>query len=217
MAVLTAHMTELEAVNEMLRSIGETAVQGLASGQQDAAQAEEVLHQVSRRVQAQGWHCNTKRGVTITKNIENQFPLGVNVLKVDTVNPRGYRRQSYRPSAHINVGMRRAADGNKFLLYDIDRNSETWATLTELSVDIIEFLPYEDLTPLLQTYVHKAAGHQYQKTAVSSTVLWEFTREDVDEAQMNAIQEDAANEDFNVFRDTAAREVVYRNNPLYGT
>ncbi len=218
MAVLTAHLTELEAVNEMLRSIGETAVQGLGSGQQDAEQANTVLHEVSRRIQAQGWHCNTKRGFSLTRNTDNQFPLGVNVLKVDTVNPRGNRRQSYTPSAFYNVGMRRAADGNKFLLYDIDRNTEVWADgPTTLTVDIIEFLPFGDLTPLLQTYIHKAAGHQYQKTAVSSTTLWEFTREDVDEALIGAVQEDSENEDFNVFRDTAAREIVQRNNPLYGT
>jgi hypothetical protein len=216
--VMTAHLTELEAVNEILRSIGESPVQGLNSGQQDAEQAAAVLLLVSRRIQAQGWYCNTRRGVVLTKNSDNQFPLGVNVLKVDTVNPR--RRSDagdQTNSKRYNVVMRRAADGLKFILYDLNNNTEVWTTPDTLTVDVIEFLPFDDLTPLLQSYIHMAAGHRYQKTAVSSQVLWEFTKEDVDESTAAAIQEDADNEDESAFTDGAPAEIVRRNNPLYGS
>jgi len=217
--VMTAHLTELEAVNEILRSIGETPVQGLSSGQHDAEQAAEVLHQVSRRIQAQGWFCNTRRGVVLTKNSSDQFPLGVNVLKVDTVDPPMRRSdagdQTY--SKRYNVVMRREAAGSKFILYDLTNNSETWTTPTTLTVDLVEFLPFDDLTPLLQTYIHFAAGHRFQKVSVSSQVLWEFTKEDVEEAQMMAVQEDADNEDASAHQYGAVAEVSRRNNPLYGS
>jgi hypothetical protein len=216
--VMIAHLTELEAVNEILRSIGETPVQGLDSGQQDAEQAAEVLHQVSRRIQAQGWYSNTRRGVVLTKNFTNQFPLGVNVLKVDTVNPRDRSEAGNQTnSKQYNAVMRREAAGSKFILYDLNNNTETWATPTTLTIDVVEFLPFNDLTPLLQTYIHFAAGHRFQKVSVSSQVLWEFTREDVDEAQLMAVQEDADNEDDSVHRYGATAEVSRRNNPLYGS
>ena len=50
----TAHMTKLQAVNQMLRSINEQAVSSLSSGQIDAERAEEVLNETSRRVQSEG-------------------------------------------------------------------------------------------------------------------------------------------------------------------
>jgi len=219
MAVLSAHMTTLQAVNQMLRSIGETPVSSLATGQPDSAQAEQVLEEVSRRIQAQGWHCNTRRSVSLGKNSSNQFAVGINVLSIDSVNPDSPRRTSTpNPSSYFNVGLRRAADDSKYLLYDVDNDTEVWTDPETMTVDMIEYLPFETLTPMLQIYIYKSAAHEYQKSAVSSQTLYQFTLEDVQEAQINAIQEDTANEDRNIFRNSrAAREVTYRYNPIYNT
>jgi len=219
MAVLIAHMTELQAVNQMLRSIGETPVSSLASGQLDAEQAQAVLEEVSRRIQAQGWHCNTRRSVSITRNASNQYAVPINVMSVDTVNPDSPRRTgSPNPSSYFNVSLRRSADDSKYLLYDVDNDTETWSTPATLTVDMVEYIEFTNLTTLLQVYIYKAAAHEFQKSAVSSQVLYQFTAEDVAEAEANAIQEDTANEDRNMFRNhRAAHEIVYRNNPLYNT
>ena len=114
--------------------------------------------------------------------------------------------------------MRRSADDTKWLLYDVDNDRETWPSPSTMTVDIIEFIQFAHLSPLLQVYIYKAASHEFQKSAVSSQILWQFTKEDVEESEMNAVQEDAANEDRNMFRDSrSAFEVVYRYNPLYNT
>lgn len=220
MAVLVGHMTELDAVNQMLRSIGETAVSQINSGQIDAAQAEGVLNEVSRRIQASGWHANTRRSVALSRNSDNQFVVGVNVLSIDSVNPDSPRRTgSPNPSSFYNVMLKRSSDDTKYLLYDVDNDTETWASgPTTMVVDIVEFLEFEHLPPLLQVYIYKEAAHEFQKSAVSSAVLWQFTQEDVDIAMAEAIQEDTKNEDRNIFRHSrAAREVVYRYNPIYNT
>lgn len=219
MAVKTAHMTELEAVNEMLRSINEQPVQSLSSGQLDAEQAQAKLNEVSRQIQSEGWHANTRRSVSLSKNASNQFVVGVNVLKIDTVNPDSPRRTgSPNPSSFYNVGLRRNAGDTTYLLYDIDNDSETWSTPDTLTVDIVEFLPFEDLPPSLQGYIHKMAAHEYQKSAVGSSVLFEFTKEDVEIAMIRAIQNDMENDDRNMLRDSRhSREIVYRYNPYYNT
>jgi hypothetical protein len=217
---LTAHMTTLEAVNQMLRSIGEQPVSSLSSGQIDAELAQDILDETSRRIQGQGWHANTRRGVEYTLNASNQFAVGVNVLSIDTVNSDSPRRSaSPTPSAFYNVMMKRAADDSKFLLYDVDNDTETWASgPSTLVCDVVEFLVFDTLPPLLQVYIYKAAAHEFQKSAVSSEVLRGFSLEDVQEAQLNAIQEDAANEDRNMIRNhRPAWEVAYRYNPLYNT
>ncbi len=59
----TANMTKLEAVNDILLSIGEKPVNGLTSGLPDAALAEAVLDKISRQVQLEGWNSNTRRGI----------------------------------------------------------------------------------------------------------------------------------------------------------
>lgn len=220
MAVLAAHMTKLEAINQMLRSIGEQAVQSITSGQIDAEMAEAILDETSRRIQMQGWHANTRRSVEFSQNSSNQFVVGVNVLKVDTVNADSPRRTSTpNPSAFYDVGLRRNADDTTYLLYDIDNDSETWANGPDTLVcDVVEFLDFPDLPPYLQVYIYKAAAHEFQKAAVSSATLYQFTAEDVEEARAEAIQSDAEIEDRNMIRNNrAAWEIAYRYNPLYNT
>ena len=73
MVALVAHMTKLQAVNQMLRSINEQPVSQLASGEIDAERAEDILDETSRRIQATGWHSNTRRHVPITPNASDQF------------------------------------------------------------------------------------------------------------------------------------------------
>ncbi len=218
MAVNEGHMSKLEAVNEMLLSIGESPVQTLASGLGDAAIAESVLDRTSRQVQLKGWHCNTNRGLTVTKNASNQFALGVDTLKVDTVNA-GSGRQASRPtpSAFINAGMRRSADDTKWLLYDNDNLSETWTNETELAVDRVFLEDFAKLTPALQMYVWTLGAHRFQKSLMGSRVLFEFTQADVIDAETQAVQEDAENEDLNILREQGhVRSVAYRNNPNAG-
>ena len=216
--VNAAHMTKLEAVNDMLLSIGETPVQSLSSGLQDAAIAEAVLDKSNRQIQMKGWQANTRRNVILTKNASNQFALGLDTLKVDTVNPRYTRAQNTpSPSGYINVMMKRSVDDSKFLLYDIDNDTEVWTSETSLTVDIVQLLDFANLPPALQVYIMKDAGHRYQKGLVSSQVLFEFTREDVGQAMIDAIQEDLENDDTNMFRDNkSSHNIVYRYNPNYG-
>ena len=62
-------MTELEAVNVLLTTIGETPVNTLTGNQvTDVTIAKQVLNEISREVQAQGWHFNTEDGVELMPN-----------------------------------------------------------------------------------------------------------------------------------------------------
>jgi hypothetical protein len=216
--VLAAHMTELEAVNEMLLSINESPVQALDGSLQDASIGQTILKNESRRIQAQGWHCNTRRNIELSKNVGDQFAVGIDTLKIDTVNPRSRRaNHTPAPSRFINVSLRKSADGTKYLLYDVDNDTETWPSETTVTVDIVSFVEFDHLTPMLQIYVFKSAAHRFQKAMVGSRILFEFTKEDVLEAMTDAVQEDADNEDNNMLTDNrSSMQITYRRNPLYG-
>ena len=218
-ALTTAHMTKLQAVNQMLRSINEQAVSSLSSGQIDAERAEAVLNETSRRVQSEGWHANTRRNVSYTPNASDQFVVGGNVLRIDSVNPRGRRMQTTPAhTGYVNIMLKRSADDSKWLLYDVDNDSETITDMTEITCDVVEFLRFEHLPPYLQMYIYTYAAHEFQKGSVASKVLFEFTRETVQKAMIDCIQQDAGNEDANMLKDNRhAYEVAYRYNPMYGT
>ena len=213
--VIEGHMSKLEAVNDILWTIGELPVQSLASGLGDAEIAEAMLDRANREIQLRGWQCNTRRGVTLTTNAGNQFALPVDVLKIDTSH-RTSGRMTSSPvfSSHLNAHMRRSQDDTKWLMYDGDNNSETWSDITEMTVDITQLKEFRLLTPALQVYVWTWAAHRFQKGAMGSTVLHEYTLEDVVQAEMQASQEDTENEDLNIIRDNPhVRSVAYRYNP----
>ena len=71
-------MTELEAVNVLLTTIGEAPVNTLTGNQvTDVTIANQVLTEVSREVQAQGWHFNTEDKVVLSRNEFKQIVIGL--------------------------------------------------------------------------------------------------------------------------------------------
>ncbi len=218
--VLQAHMTELEAVNQMLRSIGELPVQQLDGNQIDSSQAQQILLEESRRIQAIGWHCNTRRSATLTADANNYFIVAANVLSIDAVNPDSPRRiASPNYSSYYNVMLKRKADDTNYILYDVDNDTETWPNgPSTMTVDYVEFLEFVHLPPMLQLYIYKSAAHLFQKTAMQAQVLYGFTKEDAALALADALQEDTRNEGRNMFQNhRPSWEIVYRYNPLYGS
>jgi hypothetical protein len=220
MATLEGHLTKLQAVNDMLWTIGERPVQSLESGLGDAERAEAILDRVSRQIQLKGWHCNRLRSYTLSKNASDQFALPVNTLKVDTVNPR-YGRQTATPSlsSHINAVMKRSEDDTKWLMFDVDNNTELWTDNDPdtLTVDLVLLLEFENLTPALQHYIWTRAAMRFQRGAMTSDVIDKMTKEEVLDAMTQAVQEDTENEDINIIRDNPhVQSIVGRYNPSYG-
>ena len=84
--------TELEAVNTMLSMIGEAPVNSLTGTLPlDATIANNTLTEISREVQAAGWHFNTEHKVTLAKDNNNKIPLASNIMRVD-LDPSRYSR-----------------------------------------------------------------------------------------------------------------------------
>lgn len=218
MAILTAHYTELDAVNDMLLAIGETPVSSLSSGLPDAALAQQILSRKSREVQMVGWGQNTLEGFELARDSQNLIPVPQNALSVKTVTARNFRKENNPPvSGHLRVSVRKSSDGTQFILWDQDNNRETWPNDPSVTVDMVILQPFDDLSPSLQSYIMKYAGHQFQKGAIASGVLSSFTQEDVLAALAIAEQEDAEMRPLNVLRDSSSiQAAIIRNNPLYG-
>ena len=110
---ITTRTTELEAVNTILSTIGESPVNSLTGTLPvDANIAKNVLDEISREVQSAGWHWNTHYKVDLTRDSNNKVPVGTDVLRVELNNK--YDKSSY------DVVQRDS------YLYNLAKNSETF-------------------------------------------------------------------------------------------
>ena len=225
MAVLTGRMTKLEAVNVMLRSVGETPANSLTSGLPQASSAEAFLDDTNRRVQLRGWHVNTRYSFTLTKNADNEFPLPNNTLLSTPVDARqGFaqtRAVAQSNSGHLRSAPRMNAAATRWVMYDMINDSETWTTTayspSDMTVDLIELLNFIDVTPYLQYLILAIATRQFQKGDNQSLILHEFTTEDIRELEDLAQSEDEELEQLNVLRDSPTmRDMVSRRNWYWG-
>lgn len=74
-------MTELEAVNMLLRAIGSNPVNSISTDQPDVSNARATLSRVSNRVQKRGWWYNTDYNVTYPMNTAGEVAIPKEIVK----------------------------------------------------------------------------------------------------------------------------------------
>ena len=76
--------TELDAVNSILMSVGESPVNNITNVQSpEVVIAQKTLRQVCREVQAEGWSYNTENEYPIDLDTNNQCIIPNNILQLD--------------------------------------------------------------------------------------------------------------------------------------
>ena len=188
MAVVTP-TTELEAVNVMLSTIGESPVNTLEDDNVvDAAIARTILGSINREVQSIGWNFNTEIGFPILKDSLGKFPLPANTARVDTVN---------------TVESSSATDYDLVLRgkYLYDRKNHTYSPdTTKVTVDLVVLLDFEDLPETARRYITIKSGRIFQERHLGALVTDTSQR---DEAMaLAALQNDEVwAGDYNMIKD----------------
>ena len=85
-------MTELEAVNMMLRAIGVRRVNELTSDQPDVTNARSILKRLRKKVQRRGWWFNIDYNVTYTPDGSSELSIGEDVTTLVFEKTRYVRR-----------------------------------------------------------------------------------------------------------------------------
>lgn len=190
MAVLSP-MTDLEAVNRMLASIGQAPVSTLdLPGVTDASKASQQLLEAARDVQTVGWSWNTDYGYTLTPDGTTGYILLPNgTLDVDA------------SDATANVVVRENPDG-VLALYDAD--NQTFVFTAPVAVDIIWGFDFNSLPQAARSYIATAAARRFQAQLVNSPVLDRFNAEDEDRAFLLLQRYERRSRDTNSFRRSPA-------------
>jgi len=190
-------MTELEAVNTMLVTIGEQPVSSLdnLAGLQDASIARQILSNISRAVQSKGWVFNLDLQVTYTPDANGEINLGSNVLRIDTT--------SKVRSATKDIVER----GGK--LYDREKNTSVFTDTVK--VDRVIVLNFDDLPEAARRYIATRAARVFHDRVVGSGELHRFFQEDEGQAWSELLEYEAEVGDYTIFDDYDVYRIIERD------
>lgn len=185
--------TELEAINQMLFAIGEAPVNAVNNGNVDSAVAQSTLRNVSREVQQKGWHWNTDEGFKLLPDADNgNITLPANTLKVDTTGD----------SMSLDLVQR------GLRLYD--RVNHTYAFTTSVTVDLVAFLPFEELPEAARNYITLRAARRFQQNTVGSAELSGFGETDELRALVDLQNAEADSADLRMVQDADLHRNVFQ-------
>jgi|TARA_R100001530_G_scaffold17028_2_gene14822 hypothetical protein len=174
--------SELEAVNAMLRAIGESAVSTLENVTTvDVTTAKNILSDVNREVQQKGWHFNTEWDVTLTLDSDNRLPVGNNVMSV------------YSPTKLLTM---RGRSGSMFV-YDLDNNTFTWSSSITDAV-VIKLLDFEDLPQTARQYITAKASRIFQSEVVGQVAAETVNRQEEVEAYADLMDDEGERSGYNI-------------------
>ena len=187
-----ATSSELDAVNSILMSVGESPVNTLNTQSPEVAIAQKTLQQVTREVLAEGWVFNTENEVKFTVDADDQVPLSDAVLQVDT--NRFYHLDTY------NVIRK---DGK---LYDRYEHKNTFPDETTMYLDVVWMYAFEDIPQSFRDYITARAIRKAALRMVSDLEINKALEQDEVVARSAAIEYDTRQADYNVFNDNRFKQ-----------
>ena len=179
-----AASTELDAVNQILSSVGQAPVPTLNLQNPEVAIVLTTLLEVNRQVQAEGWNFNVERGYTFTPDsVTKHITYPNNVLQLDTNTYE--HRDDFQP-------IRR--DGK---LYDKYKHTYEWDKAVE--ADVTWLFNFEDVPPAIQLYITARAARMAANKMVGDTGLFQLLQEQEVQTKAAAIEYDCNQADYSIF------------------
>ena len=159
--------TELEAVNTMLRAIGQSPVSTLAGDVGvDVVTAKATLRDAQRNVQAEGWMFNTEHDYPLPLDLNGHVNVPANALSVDII------RGNYGGIDPVQRGDR---------IYD--RENHTYVFTAPLKAIVIFGLSFTDMPQTARTYITIRAARRFESDSLGSSETYKFNKRDEMEAR----------------------------------
>ena len=196
-----SNMSELQAVNMMLTTIGEQPIANLndKAGLQDASIAQDILHNTSRQVQSRGWIFNTDLQKILSPDSTSagggKIKVDSNVLRIDTTS----KVRSNKTDIVERAGY----------LYDREKNTNLFTDT--VTVDYVTFLPFESMPESARRYIAVKSARIFHDRVVGSGELHAFFQQDEMQAWSDLLEYQSEIGDFNIFDDYDTFRVLDRN------
>lgn len=160
-----APISELDAVNTILRKIGEQPVNAITGTISPAVLAQTVLQETSRVVQAGGLYINTDNDYELTVDAEGNMYVPDSVLQINTLD---LSKSIFRR-------------GNR--LYDLKNKTFNLTIHSPLKVRVVWFLVFDDLTEHAKIYITLKAARTFAEEQLGNVDITGLTEKDEIDAQ----------------------------------
>lgn len=189
--------TELDAVNSILMSVGESPVNTLTVQSPEVILAQKTLRQVCREVLSEGWKFNTETEYPVTLDSNNHCIVPNNVLQIDLNHFK-----------HLNdFDVVKKSDSGTMKLYDLYEHRYNFENTSEskLYCDIIWMIDFEDIPQVFKDYIAARASRIAATRMTSEPKNAEILATDEGLARALAVEYDANQADYNIFNDQQNR------------
>ena len=174
--------TRLEAVNMMLRSIGERQVATLVDPTRgDVAAAISELDNSSRIVQEEGWNWNYEIR-DLQRQSDNRIQVPSAALAVGIVGPIGRDEVVARGSYFFNI------------------TDSTYTFDDDIKVELIIQLAFEDIPEPARQYIMARGARRLAQTRVGDQLLIQTLLQDEGRARQALEHSELEQGDFNIFQ-----------------
>ena len=175
---------ELQAVNQILASVGQAPVTTLEQTNPDVAIAYNTLQQVSREVQAEGWTFNKEYHYPMPPDLEQEIKIPDNMLQIDLCQDEVYNRDK--------DSIRR--DGK---LYDRTAHSYKWEQT--VYCDIVWLFDWLDLPTPIRDYITARAASMVSMRLVGDPNLYQVLSQQESYMRSNALEYETSQGDYTFF------------------
>ena len=179
-----AASTELDAVNQILSSVGQAPVTTLDLQNPEVFTAVNTLREQSKQVQLEGWSFNTERHYVL-KPDTNTKKIGVpsNMLAIDS------NVQTHRDKYDLVL--------RQGFVYD--RHKHTYEFDNDVTADILWYWDFQYLPPGIQQYVTAKAARMCATKMVGDAQLNQLLAEQEASTRAAVIEEECNQGDYSFF------------------
>ena len=176
--------TELDAVNQMLSSVGQAPVTTLDLQNPEVAIVLTTLREVNKQVQSGGWVFNSERKYVLTPDsVTKEILFPTNALSIDT---NFYEHQSAYDPVRRNGKL-------------YDRLNHTFEWTTEIYADIIWFVAFEDVPPIVQNYIVARAARLSATKMIGDKEITTLLAEQEIQTKASALEYECNQGDYSIF------------------
>ena len=176
--------TELDAVNQILSSVGQAPVTTLDLQNPEVSIVLNTLREVNRQVQGEGWIYNTERSYELVPDSTSKEILyPSNMLQIDT-NVEAHRNE-------YDVVRRNGK------LYD--RLKHTYQFTENVKADVVWLFDFTDIPPAIQAYITARAARMCAVKMVGDRELQALLQEQEMMTRAAAIEYECNQGDYSMF------------------
>ena len=176
--------TELDAVNQILSSVGQAPVTTLDLQNPEVAIAVNTLREQSKQVQLEGWSFNTENDYKMTRSKDlGEIAYPSNVLSLDAnVNKHQDKYNLVKRNGKL-----------------YDKYKHTYTFTEDIRADVLWHLDFQDLPPAIQAYITAKAARMCATKMVGDRELNALLQEQEASTRAAAIEEECQQGDYSMF------------------